>query len=305
MLLLLALYLVASYFFGKMFVRIKDDETYERTAYEFMCRNGQEKAVERTRQGRKYLDSLNPVDVYITSYDGLRLRGRYVKNGDSHRTAILIHGYNSFVDNDFSCAFELYYSFGVNLLLIDHRAHRQSEGKYICFGARERYDVRDWCRWLVENDPDCKIILSGISMGCTTALLASVLPDMPKNLSGVIADCGYVSPRDEFVHVMKNSLHLPTFPLLNIAERIAKHRAGFGFSDFSTLDAVKQLHLPVLFIHGEADDFVLPENTRLNYEACVSERKKLIIVPEAKHGMSFLTDEPRCSRELKEFFESI
>ena len=129
LLFIIALYLMASYYFSRMFVRIKDDEAYEKSAYEFMCRNGQEHAVERIRQGRKFLDSLNPEEVHITSYDGLRLRGRYIKNGDSHRTAILIHGYNSFVDHDFSCAFELYYSFGLNLLLIDQRAHRQSEGK--------------------------------------------------------------------------------------------------------------------------------------------------------------------------------
>lgn len=245
-------------------------------------------------------------DIWISSFDGLKLHAKFLYNpAQIEKTIILSHGYHSSPEFDFSCALPMYYELGYNLLLIDQRAHGQSEGKYICFGVRERFDILKWCQHIsLKFGNKHQIIIGGISMGATAALLAAALPDMPKNLIGVIADCGFTSPYAEFVHILKDSMHIPLFPTLYLAELIAKNRAGFTFRECSTVDAVQNIKVPVLFIHGEGDTFVLPENTIKNYNSCTS-AKELILIPDAGHGLSFLADEILCTKKLKTFLNSL
>lgn len=298
---------ISNHFIRAFFTREEEGEKSDEQSIERMLKKGHTLAAERITKGREYIDSLPSKDVYIKSFDGLRLHGRYFKaeNGESNRCAILCHGYKSSGQNDFACIFEFYRSFGLNILLIDNRSHGESEGKYICFGMKERYDIKDWCRFLCEKNPDCKIVISGISMGATIALLAAALPDMPKNLAGITADCGFTSPRDEFIHVLKTSMKIPVFPALNIVEFVIKRKAGFSFSDASTVDAVKKIQVPIIFIHGEADNFVPHKFTVQNYQACASKDKTIISVPKAEHGMSFLVDEEKCRHALADFFGKI
>ena len=93
---------------------------------------------------------------------------------------------------------------------------------------------------------------------------------------------------------------MPAFPVLHTASFFAEFFAGFSFREYSTLDAMKTNKIPVIFVHGEADNFVPCEFSRRNYEACVSE-KHLITVADATHGMSYFKDQKRCRRALEAF----
>ena len=57
---------------------------------------------------------------------------------------------------------------------------------------------------------------------------------------------------------------------------------------------------PILFVHGEQDDFVPCSMGKETYQACTTE-KKLVLVPEAGHGQSYLFDSERCINELDSF----
>lgn len=243
---------------------------------------------------------------FLTSRDGLRLRARYYPaEVPCGRLAVLVHGYHSSGQNDFSGIFTFYHSRGFDILLPDQRTHGKSEGKYITFGARERYDIVDWVKLAVERKGPQSILLSGISMGCTTALLAAAEPDMPP-LRYVTADCGYTCPFSIFGDVLKAWYHLPAFPFLPIADRVCGLIAGFRFADFDTREAVKHLSCLVTFVHGEADDFVNICNSRENFAACTAPQKELITVPGAGHGLSYVLDQPRIDdaleRAIREYF---
>ena len=80
----------------------------------------------------------------------------------------------------------------------------------------------------------------------------------------------------------------------------AKYKAGFGLKEASTTEALKHNTLPVLFIHGAADDFVPVWMTKNSYEACVSP-KEMHLVEGAGHGQSYMTDKERCDKALKSF----
>lgn len=304
-LLFTACYLVALKMFKMMFRRAGVAEDMEKHLLDSLQKGRYADKVPMVSDGMRLLREGAFEEVYIQSYDGLQLYGQLFHGTNPTRTVVMSHGYQSSPTHDFGGAMGMYMEDGANVLVIHHRTHGKSQGEYICFGAKERYDVRDWCKYLVSRfGEQHKIVLAGVSMGATTILLAACLPDIPKQVVGVVADCGFVSPIDEYRHVLRTRFHLPGFPLLPIAERICVHRAGFMFSAFSTAEELKRCKIPILFAHGEADSFVPVSHTQQAYEACAS-RKELLIVPDAEHGLSFLEDEPLYRATVKRFLESV
>ena len=302
-LLFLSSIVFASIVFNLCFKRAKDPEKNIEAGIRHIEKNGGNG--DAIRKGREWMLSQEPEHHYITSRDGLKLHGILIRNhlSDKKRMAVLVHGYHGSPSFDFSAAAGFYYKNGFSLFLPDQRTHGESEGEYITFGAYERYDVVDWCKYIDDyTEHEYEFILSGVSMGATTVLLAAAEPDMIK-LNYITADCGYTDPKRIFTHVFKQWYRLPTFPILNIARFIIKLRAKFDFDDFSTINAVKKLCAPVTFIHGEADDFVTPDNSVDNYNACTGE-KSIVTVPDAEHGVSYIKDTVKVDRELQRIFDT-
>ena len=256
--------------------------------------------------GRALYDSLPYEDLYLTSFDGLRLHARFYKNGDGRRTLLLSHGFRSSGRGDFAAVLPLYYeTLGCSLLVLDHRAHGESEGRYITYCIRERFDVRDWARYLTDRaGGDVQIVLDGISMGATAVLMACGT-ELPDTVTGVIADCGFTSPWDIFSHILHGTFHLGDFPILYLVGHMARRRAHFGFREATTVRAVENWTKPALFIHGTADDFVPPAMTEAAYAACPAADKTLILVEGAMHGCSYLRDRARCESALRQFFAKV
>ncbi len=98
-------------------------------------------------KGREFIKQTPHEWCYTTSFDGLKLAARYYDN-NSTCTILLFHGYRSSAAHDFSCAVEMYYKMGFNILMPDQRAHGKSEGKYITFGVNESRDVLSWLEFL-------------------------------------------------------------------------------------------------------------------------------------------------------------
>ena len=255
------------------------------------------------RKGRAWMLSQEVQHHYITSRDGLRLHGIFIRNSNkqSNKIAVLVHGYQGAPTFDFSAPSRFYYDNGFSLFLPDQRTHGESEGKYITFGAFERYDIVDWCKYIDDLTGNaCEFILSGVSMGATTVLLAASEPDMIK-LNYITADCGFTSPRRIFTDVFKQWYKLPSFPILNLANLICKNLAGYSFDEFDTQTAIKDIKSPVTFIHGEADDFVIPQNSYDNYKSFEGQ-KQLITVEGAAHGLAYIKDRDRVEKELSRIF---
>ncbi len=254
--------------------------------------------------GRDRFLACNPEQVEIRSRDGLALRGLFYRNGESEKSVLLLHGYRSGGLQDFGVILPFYLDRGYNILLVDQRAHGRSEGDYIAFGSMERYDCADWAAWLDRRlDSTGGIVLDGISMGASTALLACGLP-LPASVRGIVADCGYSSPYDQLRHVAQDMMHLPAWPILPLIELWARLLGGFSLR-VSAADALRQnTSLPVLFVHGEADAFVPCAASRENYDACAAP-KELVLVPDAGHGLSYLVDRATCAHKLQQFLEKL
>ena len=75
----------------------------------------------------------------------------------------------------------------------------------------------------------------------------------------------------------------------------------FDLEELTAVESVRNCKIPVLFFHGEDDDYVPSYMSQRNFDACTS-RKKLVMIPGAGHGLSFPMDQDRYVAEMAEFF---
>ena len=218
----------------------------------------------------------NYIDTYITSSDNLKLHAYEVKNENkTDKWAIVVHGYTSEGKLLSSKAKHLY-NMGYNVLVPDLRSHGTSEGNYIGMGWHDRLDIIDWINYIVKNNPKSDIALHGTSMGSATVLMVSG-EKLPSNVKAIVADCGYTSVYDEFSYQLKQLFNLPAFPIMNFSDVVTHIRAGYCLNDASAINQVKKSTTPILYIHGDKDDFVPYYMMDELYNATNSEKEKLTI----------------------------
>ena len=218
----------------------------------------------------------NYIDTYITSSDNLKLHAYEVKNENkTDKCAIVVHGYTSEGKLLSSKAKHLY-NMGYNVLVPDLRSHGSSEGDYIGMGWHDRLDIIDWINYIVKNNPNSEIALHGTSMGSATVLMVSG-EKLPSNVKAIVADCGYTSVYDEFSYQLKQLFNLPAFPIMNFSDVVTHIRAGYCLNDASAINQVKKSTTPILYIHGDKDDFVPYYMMDELYNATNSEKEKLTI----------------------------
>ena len=256
------------------------------------------------REGISWIESMPKTTLTVRSFDGLNLQATLIEQENAKATLLMFHGYRSSGINDFSCATEFYYSLGFNLLIVDQRAHGKSEGKYIGFGATERFDCQTWARLIYKRyGKELPILITGISMGGATVLMASAL-ELPENVAAIISDSAFTSPADILSHVIRKSYHINPSIILPFMNMWSKALAKYSFYDVSAEDTVRQAKVPILFIHGLDDDFVPSEMSKRSLEACAS-KKDFVFVEKAGHGESYLVDNERCEATLKSFISNI
>lgn len=241
-------------------------------------------------------------DWRLTSFDGKKLRAELYPNGQQKNFLVMVHGYHASPVYDFGCIASFYYRLGYGLLLVTQRAHRESEGCFITYGAKESRDCRDFCRALSKRFSGCRIILHGISMGGATVMLAGGL-GLPENVKGIIDDCGYTTPLEELVYAVKNRWRLPAAGAY-AAALYARLLLGVSLRRASVPAAAAANPLPKLFIHGTEDDLVPYEMGRRNFEAAAGE-KHFLSVPGAGHALSHAADPDRVENALKTFAANI
>ncbi len=253
-------------------------------------------------EGANYIMSQKYEEHRIKSFDGLTLYGRYLKNGDSKKTIILFHGYRSCGEKDFSGSFKFYVDNGFNILLVDQRCHENSEGKIISFGVKESRDVITWTNYVLKTyGEDKEIFIEGLSMGAATVLFSTRF-NMPDNVKGIIADCGFDSPEKIIRKVAKQNFKINGFLLMPALNILCKLLGKFSVYEVSSEKALKNFDRPVLFIHGTGDDFVPYEMSASGFEAA-NEPKFICLVDGAMHGMSYLVDTPKVQKAFNDFIE--
>ena len=253
-------------------------------------------------QSRAWCEAQPMQDFTIRSVDGLKLHASYLPAEDARRFVILSHGYRGSRFGSIAAMGKFLHENHCSLLFIDQRCCGESEGNYITFGAKEQYDILEWVGRIVEENPaKLPIYLYGQSMGATSALLAAG-HSLPREVRGIIVDCGFHSMKQQLRDIAAGWFHLHWIELLLLrVDFFCRVAAGFSMKETDTTIALEKNKRPVLFFHGEDDTYVWPENTKKNYEICDAP-KELVMIPGARHLCSAYAAPELYGEKMMEFF---
>ena len=236
----------------------------------------------------------------ITSFDGLKLWGTYYEYAPGAPMELMFHGYRGNAQRDLPGGVQRCRKLGRSTFLVDQRCSGKSDGSTITFGINEHKDCLAWVDFMVKHfGPDVKIILTGISMGASTVLMAAGHP-LPPQVIGVLADCGF-SDAGSIIRDVAKKMGLPVklaYPFVKLGAKLYGH---FDLEETSALEAMRHCTEPVIFFHGENDDFVPCQMSRDNFAACQS-KKMLVTVPGAGHGLSYPVAPAEYLDALRSFF---
>ena len=236
----------------------------------------------------------------LTASNGEILRGSVITPPNTNgKLLIACHGAHSSGIGEFCFAMPYFYREGYTVLMPEHRGCGESDGKFLGYGTHESKDTLLWLEYARKRFPELNIYLYGVSMGGATVLMMSDKINDPA-VKGVIADCSYTSAWDEFSYQLKTSFHLPNFPMLHTCNLICRLICGYDFRDASPVKAVSNSSLPVLFIHGAADDFV-PQFMQDELYAVCPTRKEKLTVDGAVHARSYYTDPAAYESAMESF----
>lgn len=254
-----------------------------------------------------WIDSLNQCralrDTFITAPDGIRMHAFYVRAPrPTTHTAVIVHGYTDNAIRMFHIGYLYNRSLGYNILLPDLRYTGLTEGDAIQMGWLDRKDVIQWINTAPHIFGDSiRAVVHGISMGAATTMMVSG-EKLPDYIRCFVEDCGYTSVWDQFKKELKGVFHLPAFPLLYVTEWICQLQNGWNFHEASALNQVKKCRKPMLFIHGDKDDFVPTWMVYRLYEA-KPQPKALWVVPGVDHAHSYRDYPEEYTGKVREFVE--
>ena len=287
-------------------------------------KDSKQKHIDAMHPGEKELEWFNEEGKYdeveLDSYDGLKLHGYAIRNEQfvdtsdesfymksennvniPHKWAIVVHGYSTDATHSLKPAMK-FYEMGYNILLPDLRAHGKSKGEYTGMGWLDRRDLMSWINYIVALDIDSEICLYGISMGAATVMLACG-EELPTNVKIAVEDCGYTSVWEQFKYLLKKNYKLPSFPILHFSSFVIKIRRKFSCKKASCLKALENRKVPMLFIHGEEDDFVPFDMLEELYDVSsdYNAPKQKLVIPGAKHAEAQIEDKRKYWETIDEF----
>ena len=254
---------------------------------------------------RAWKDSLQQADAlkdtFIYAPDQIRLHAFYVAAPTpTSKTAVIVHGYTDNAIRMMMIGYMYNRSLGYNILLPDLRYSGQSDGNYLQMGWLDRKDVMQWMNVANQIYGDStQMVIHGISMGGATTMMVSGEPQ-PDYVKCFVDDCGYTSVWDQFGKELKEQFGLPEIPLMYTASWLCNLKYGWNFTEASALEQVKKCQLPMLFIHGEKDDYVPTWMVYQLYEA-KPQPKELWIVPNADHATSYKLNKETYTEKVKLF----
>lgn len=259
----------------------------------------------------KWYDGLHDSGVFkdttIIGEGGFKLHAVYApasKPSKAQGTAIVIHGYT---DNHlcFLNLVRMYRdSLNYNVMVPDLHYHGYSEGKAVQMGWLDRLDIERWIPFTHDIWPDDFMVIHGVSMGAATTMMVSG-DELPGYVRAFVEDCGYSSVWDQYKHNLKDQFHLPPFPVLTSASIVCKNRYGWDFKEASSVKQLEKCDRPMLFIHGENDDFVPTEHVYKNYEAKTKGYKELWIAPGSEHAMSYKDHPAEYTARVRAFLAKV
>lgn len=237
-------------------------------------------------------------DVSITSHDGLKLVAEYYDFG-YEKTVIILPGRRECLIYSYYYAFP-YKNAGVNVLVIDHRAHGLSEGKYASAGILEAIDVINWCTYLHDSLNQKDIYLHGVCVGtcCTINVLRN--QKCLDYIKAIILDSTFINYKEIYGNHMIELGH-KLWPTFDFIWRWFKHFTKVSVEESNPLKYIGKVQIPVCFIWGKKDAYCLPEKSEMIWNKCISKDKEIHWFENGTHSKLRLNEPERYDSIVGDF----
>jgi pimeloyl-ACP methyl ester carboxylesterase len=228
--------------------------------------------------------------VTITTQDSLKLEAwesnEYFDSSVPIGTVILFHGHGGNKTGVLNEA-AVFKQLGYHVLLIDFRAHGNSEGNVCTIGYDEAKDVKAAYDY-VSNSGEKNIILYGISLGAAAEMKA--VQDYNLKPSKMILEM----PFGSLLQAVKGRckiLKFPQQPTSTLLTFWGGAEQGFWAFDHNPQDYAKSITCPVLLQWGEQDNRVSKKETETIFNNLSPVKKILVTYANSGH-QSLCTNEP-------------
>lgn len=258
---------------------------------------------EQVQNGVNWFEAQPFETLTITSKDGLLLKALLLSPSHPTTCVVALHGFRSWPSREYAGVAKLLYDNGIAVLYPYQRSHRESAGRYITFGVKEKYDCAQWADVLAAKYPNIPMFLYGQSMGGATVLMSGTL-NLPEQVKGIIADSAYNSPADVIINLLKTSYHIPAYPLIWFIDIWTMLIARYELFHNTAIKGMQKKY-KYLFIHGTDDNLVPYEMGKTNYSSCPSQNKKMLTVDNAGHCACCYKEKTVYDSELIKFITEI
>jgi pimeloyl-ACP methyl ester carboxylesterase len=226
--------------------------------------------------------NLKSESITIRSEEGFRLKA-YLIHAFQEKvkgTVLLIHGIRGRKERYLPSSAFLAEN-GYNSLVVDLRAHGESQGDFCTFGSKEKKDISLWIDELENRlGKEHTIGIWGNSLGGAVAIQSL---EFDSRLSFGIIESTF-SDLKSTIHdymLLNFGFDFPRFTdfLINRAGDIAE----FDIYEVKPKDSVEHINQAVLMVHGEEDDHIDISYARMNFKRLLSRRKRFLSIPKANH----------------------
>lgn len=257
--------------------------------------------VEKGKIEIEEFNTLEKQEVYIDSQYDYKIHGLFFPNNGSRKIIILCHG----ITWSLYCSvkyMDMFLKKDFAIFIYDHRNHGLSGGRDTSFGYYEKYDLKKCTDWLFDKLGKNIIIgLHGESMGAGIALQNIAIDD---RVNFCIEDCGYSDAQELFKHRLNKDYNINISPIVKLSSKISKIRVGWDFKDVSPITTLPMVKIPILFIHGENDEYVPTYMCKQMYSVTKS-YKDMYIAPNAGHAEAYWNNKDEYEKKVCKFLSDI
>ncbi len=239
-------------------------------------------------------------DVHIIN-EGLNLYGEYYDFGNK-KAVMVLSGRTESLRYGYFFA-KPYVEMGYNVLVMDPRAHGESDGTYNTIGFEESKDMLVWAKLLHDKHGVEEIVFHGICIGSAGGMYAITSGNCPDYIKGLVAEGMFT----RFEESMRNHLKerkKNMYPIMHCINFWMHHYTGHTMS-FGPIDVMHKMDRPLLMLHSKLDTYSRPELAEKLYGLCPVQNKKLVWFNKGGHSLLRITDMELYDSSIKAFLATL
>ncbi|MGB4588759.1 MAG: alpha/beta hydrolase [Clostridiaceae bacterium] len=248
----------------------------------------------------EYIESLPYEELLIKSPYDYVIHGRLYPN-HSKKYIIIVHGITMNIYGALKYL-PFFYKKGFNVVVFDQRNHGLTGGPNTTYGYFEKWDLHNITDYLFNTyGNDISVGLHGESMGGAISVLNM---GIDSRIDFGIIDSAFSDLPELLFMMLVDELHIHNKKLLSFINLFIKQQSGFSIEDVSPIKEIPGIEKPILFIHGEKDNYIPVKMAKIMY-AFKLHNKYIYLSKDGEHGTSMASDPHQYDVELTKFLNIV